>query len=99
MVGGCCVRSWSSTQATVATSSGEAELYALVKAAAEGLGFQSVARDLGVGFRVALWVDSSAAQSISSRSGIGRTKHVDVKFLWVQEVCIKSRVKVTQLTF
>ena len=63
---GCCLRSWSSTKVTVATSSGEAELYALVMAAAEGLGFQAVACDLCVELRVALWVESSTAQSISS---------------------------------
>ena len=57
VVDGCCLRSGSSTQDTVATSSGEAELYALEKAAAEGLEFQAVACDLGVELRVALWVD------------------------------------------
>ena len=46
VVDGCCLRSWSSTQATVATRSGEAELYAPVKAAAKGLGFRAVACDL-----------------------------------------------------
>ena len=56
VVDGCCLRSWSSTQATVATSSGEAELYALVKAGAEGLGFQALPCDLGVELRVELWV-------------------------------------------
>ena len=97
VVDGVCLRSWSSTQATVATSSGEAELYALVKAASESLGFQAVAHDLGVHFRVALLVDSSAAQSISSRSGIGRTKHVDVKYLWIQEVVRECRIAVVRV--
>ena len=97
VVDGVCLRSWSSTQATVATSSGEAELYALVKATSESLGFQAVARDLGVHFRVALLVDSSAAQSISSRNGIGRTKHVDVKYLWIQEVVRECRIAVVRV--
>ena len=65
VVDGCCLGSWSSTQATVATSSGEAELHAPVKA------FHAVAYDLGVKLRVALWVDSSTAKSISSRNGVG----------------------------
>ena len=34
-------------QATTATSSGEAEYYALVKGAAEALGMRSLAKDLG----------------------------------------------------
>ena len=81
VVDGCCLRSWSSTQATVATSSGEAEFDAPVKAAAEGSGLQAVACDLGVELRVVLWVGSSTAQSISSRNGVGKTKRVEVKFL------------------
>ena len=42
-----CLRGWSSTRSTVATSSGEAELFSLVEAAAEGLGFRFLAIDLG----------------------------------------------------
>ena len=38
----------SSTQGSVALSVGEAEYYALVKGAAEGLGIQALARDLGI---------------------------------------------------
>ena len=77
-------RGWSSTHRTVATSSGESELHALVKAAAEGLGFQSLAIDLGIDLKVQLWVDSSAAKSIASRRGLRKTKQVAVKNLWVQ---------------
>ena len=46
VVDGGTVKHWSSTQATVATSVGEVEYYALVKAAAEGLAFQALALDL-----------------------------------------------------
>ena len=30
--------------------------------------------------------DSSAARAMANRVGLGRTKHVDVKYLWVQQV-------------
>jgi hypothetical protein len=79
------VKSWSSTQATIATSSGEAEYYALVKSAAEALGLKSLAKDLGWEFRIRIWVDSTAAKSIASRTGIGRVRHMEVKYLWIQE--------------
>ena len=55
--GGClvwrrvCLKAWSTTQGTVALSSGEAEYYAAVKGASEGLGFQSACRDLGIHFQ------------------------------------------------
>ena len=41
------LKTWSSTQASVAQSSGEAEYYALVRAASESLGMQSLMRDMG----------------------------------------------------
>ena len=41
------IRSWSTTQATVAMSSAEAELYALTKGAANTLGFIALAKDFG----------------------------------------------------
>lgn len=47
MVGGAVVKSRSSTQATIATSSGEAEYHtSVVKAAADALGLQAAAPDL-----------------------------------------------------
>jgi hypothetical protein len=91
---GSVLKAWSSTQATIATSSGEAELNALVKAAYEGLGLQSIARDVGISVQMHVFVDSSAAQSIASRSGLGRTKHVEVKYLWVQEAVSRCRFAV-----
>ena len=47
VVDGGVTKTWSSMQATVAQSSGEAEYYAMVRAAAEALGMQSIMRDLG----------------------------------------------------
>ena len=41
------LKSWATTQMVVAQSSGEAEYYALTKAAAEGLGVQALMEDLG----------------------------------------------------
>ncbi len=79
------VRSWSTTQATIATSSGEAEYYALVRGSAESLGLQSTLRDIGYEMKVEVRVDSSAAKAIASRLGLGRTRHLEVRFLWVQE--------------
>ena len=97
MMGDAVVKTWSSTQTTIAQSSGEAEYYALARAAAEGLGMQSVMRDLGWEMRVRLWVDSSAAKSIASRVGLGRIRHLEVKFLWLQEVVRDRRLEVRKV--
>ena len=47
MRGGHCLKVWTKKQQVVALSSTESELYAAVKTASEGLGVQSVAKDLG----------------------------------------------------
>ena len=85
MAGGA-LKSWSRMQASVARSSGEAEYYRMVKGAAEVFGIQSLARDLGWDLKVRLWVDSSAARSMASRVGVGKLRHMEVRYLWLQEV-------------
>ena len=72
-------------QATIAQSSGEAEYYAMVRAAAEALGLQSIMRDLGWQAGVRLWVDSSAAKSMSARIGLGKVRHMEVKLSRTRE--------------
>ena len=79
MLAGGLVKSWSSTQATVATSSGEAEYYALTRAAAEGLGVQALMLDLGWSVGLRVWVDSTAAKAIGSRVALGKVRHMEVK--------------------
>ena len=48
MRGGHLLKHWSSTQQTVALSSGEAELKGIVKGTAEGIGMQNIAKDLNI---------------------------------------------------
>ena len=74
------VKSWSKTQGPIALSSGEAEYYSLVKAATEGFGLQALAEDLGWSFDVQLHVDSSAAKSMASRKGVGKVRHLAMRY-------------------
>ena len=90
-VDGGLMKSWSSTQGPIALSSGEAELVALVKAATEGLAMLSLMADLGWTRRMRVWTDSAAAKAIASRSGLGKTRHIETKFLWVQEAVKNER--------
>lgn len=100
-LGGMAIKHWSSTQSTQALSVGEAEYTALVKAATEALGMQALARDLGWGLRIEIFVDSTTAKSIANRSGIGKVRHLETKVLWIQEALKKKRFdlkKVSGLT-
>ena len=80
------IKHWSSTQKVVTLSSGEAELYGVVKGATEALGLQSLAQDLGIGYiEIHLHADSSAAIGICNRSGIGKVRHLATGLLWIQD--------------
>ena len=46
-IGGHCIKAWSKTQAVLAKSSAESELYSVVKGATEGLGLIAINNDLG----------------------------------------------------
>ena len=70
MLGRHCVKSWSSTQAVIALSSGESEYYSLVKGASEALGLRNAMRDWNLEVEVDLATDSSAALGIASRLGL-----------------------------
>ena len=97
MIGTHCIRTWSSTQASVTLSSGEADYYGLVKAAGAGLGHQSLMDDLGLHLPVRVWTDSSAALGIASRSGLGKLRHLETHTLWVQEKVRTGAIEVRKV--
>jgi hypothetical protein len=85
-LGGSILRSWSNRQSTIALSSGEAEFHSASKAAAELMAVSSMMNDLGWPVERRLFVDASAAQAMSNRQGIGKLRHLEVKFLWLQDL-------------
>ncbi len=91
MRGGHLLKHWSSTQQTVALSSGEAELKGIVKGAAEGMGMQNIAKDLNIHYDIHLYTDSSAAMGMDARKGIGTVRHIEVGELWIQDA-VRSNV-------
>ena len=79
------IKSWSSTQKTIALSSGEAELTALVKCSCELIGILQLAADWDDEMEGEIFVDSTAALGVVHRKGAGKLRHVRVGQLWVQE--------------
>ena len=76
------VKAWSSTQQVVALSSGEAELYALIRGAAQTKGIMACLCDFGIKADGVIKTDSTAALGITHRRGLGKTRHIEVQFLW-----------------
>ena len=84
------LKAWSRTQTLIALSSGESELAAVTKAAAEALGLQSVLSDFGVSVSLEVHSDATAAIGICKRQGLGRVRHLATADLWVQQK-VKSK--------
>ena len=84
MMGPHCVRHWSTTQTTIALSSGEAELHGIAKGMSHAIGMQSLCRDLGWQYKIRVHSDATAAIGIARRRGLGKIRHLDVEDLWVQ---------------
>ena len=80
MLGGCLSCTLSKTQSNIALSSAEAELYAMVHGASEGLGAQAMAKDFGLELRPHLFVDASAEVEfvVANRIGLNTKQIVDL---------------------
>ena len=93
------IRSWSTTQAVTALSSGEAEYYALVKAGSQSIGIKRMMQDLGHIREdlIEIKTDASAAIGIASRIGIGKTRHIGVNTLWLQEKVFSGDIVLTKV--
>jgi hypothetical protein len=83
--GGGVLKTWAKTQSTIALSSGEAELAAVIKGAAEGLGMQAVLRDFGRSVGIQMLSDATAAIGMVAREGLGKVRHLAVADLWIQQ--------------
>ena len=92
MLGQHTIKHWSSTQPSVSLSSGEAEFYGVVRGAGQGLGYQSLLKDLDLAVPLRVWTDSSAALGICSRQGLGKLRHIDTHTLWVQQAVRSRRI-------
>ena len=97
MLGRHLIKHWSSTQPSLSLSSGEAEFYGVVRGTGQGLGYQSLLRDMGLELPLRLWTDSSAALGICSRQGLGKLRHIDTHTLWAQQAVRSGRVAVKKI--
>ena len=69
----------------MATSSGEAELYAAVSVMKDMILIERALSFIGISAKMELSLDSSAARAILERQGAGRLRHVEVAVLWAQQ--------------
>ena len=87
-------------QSSIALSSGESEYCALLRCAAHALGIKAMLIDWHYGVKCEIHVlcDSSAARGMSAGQGLRKTRHVDVRFLWLPGGVQEGRLKVLNLS-
>ena len=66
-------------------SSAEAELYGIVDGSARGIFTKHLYQEMGKEISVQVNTDSSAAMAACSRSGVGKMRHIQLRWLWVQD--------------
>ena len=91
------IRHTSTLQSVLALSSAEAEFYALTKGAAYALGVQSLFNDWGVQVDITMFTDSSSGLSFSSRRGLGKMRHIQTRFLWLQDLVASKALNVRKI--
>ena len=97
MLGNHLTKAWSTTQAVIAISSGEAEYYGMVKGGSIGLGTRALAQDLGMHVKIRLHSDASAAIGIANRKGLGRVRHIEVNQLWLQDKVANKEIDLVKV--
>ena len=91
------IKSWSSTQQVMALSSGEAELYGMLKGATQTKGLISMMADFGEKVVATVCSDASAAIGIAHRQGLGKTRHIEVQYLWIQHEVKEGKLNVKKV--
>ena len=71
-------------QSVRALSTGD-EFFAIMKGSAHSLHSQAILKGFGATVNAVVLSHASAGIGIASRQGCGRLKHLEVKWLWVQE--------------
>ena len=91
------LKTCATAQTALALSSGEAELYALVKGAAQSFGIMSMFADFGIAVNCTVCTDASAAIGIVHRQGLAKTTHLEGQYLWVQQVVSEGKLGVVKV--
>ena len=97
------LQSTSRTQASIAHSSAESELYAMTQASVESLAIKNFIQEfnspiLSPLISIVIQTDSSAGKSMASRLGISRrSKHIELKYLWIQDEIKEGKLELKKV--
>ena len=94
---GTLVSSLCKTQGLIALSSPEAEYHACTVGVAEVKFVQSILLNWGVTGEIEHFVDNSSAITLGRRIGLGGMRHMETRYLWIQEEFRAQRMKLTKV--
>ncbi|CAE8734515.1 unnamed protein product [Polarella glacialis] len=98
LVQGLLLTSASKTQSVIALSSAEAELMALNSAVREALFARTLLHDiLGHDVPIAVRCDSTACIAADSKEGLGKMRHIQTQYLWVQQLIKDKQIIVVKV--
>ena len=84
---------WSVTQKVRALSSGESEFYAQRSGAARGLLMKHICHEAGEPTKtLVVHCDSVASRGMARRLGDGKCRHIEVKWLWLQQAMDEKKL-------
>ena len=63
------------------------------KTATQAIGLMQILQDFGRESSIVIQSDSSAAIAIVNREGLGRTRHIQVQYLWMQAEVAEKRLQ------
>ena len=94
---GALVSSLCKTQGLIALSSPEAECHACTVGVAEAKFVQSILLDWGVTAEIEHFVDNSSAIKLGRTIGLVGRRHMETRYLWIQEEFRAQRMKLTKV--
>ena len=81
------------TQKVRALSSGEPEFYAQGSGAARGLLMKNICHEAGESTKtLVLHCDSVASRGMAQWLGAGKSRHIEVKWLWLQQATNEKKL-------
>ena len=89
--------SWVASDEVRAFRSGEAELYGIVDGSARGIFTKHMYERMGRTINIDVETDSTAAIGMCSRTGVGKTRHIQVRWLWIQDAIRDKAVRLRKV--
>jgi len=92
IVGSCRMHAHCRGQAEVALSSGQSEIASATESIREAMLLQFNLEFAGFGnLPIKVHIDASVARAFIHRIGVGKQKHIDIKFCWLQDAAARNK--------